>query len=241
MEPDRRLDPALVAVRGACVGGLALVLGVAGHVSADGLLPGAPVLVLLAAASVVAGLGLLARPATGARMVALLVGGQTAIHVALTITAGHRGDVRGGAGAGASGAAALGTPVLPTVEGRRLGSLQDAYAASDPSATHLRPTLPVGHLLADLSAHAPMMLVHLLAAALVGLWLACGERALVGLLHLLAERVTAGVALLVALLDAPLVVGPAPLRPVALGAPVVRTVPQAWVRALVRRGPPRRA
>ncbi|MBZ5736026.1 hypothetical protein K8Z61_16145 [Nocardioides sp. TRM66260-LWL] len=240
MEPDRRLDPALVAVRGACVGGLALVLGVAGHVSADGLLPGAPVLVLLAAASVVAGLGLLARPAGGARMVALLIGGQTAIHLALTITAGHRGDAPGGAGAGASGAA-LGTPVLPIVGGRRLGSLQDAYAASDPSATHLRPTLPVGHLLADLSAHAPMMLVHLLAAALVGLWLACGERALVGLLHLLAERVTTGVALLVALLDAPLVVGPAPLRPVAVGAPVVRTVPQAWVRALVRRGPPRRA
>ena len=40
------------------------------------------------------------------------------------------------------------------------------------------PTLPVGHLVSDLSAHAPMMVVHLVAAALVGLWLAHGERCL---------------------------------------------------------------
>ena len=57
--------------------------------------------------------------------------------------------------------------------------------------TPLAPTLPVGHLINDLSAHASMMAVHLAAAVLVGLWLGYGERCLWTLLALTGHRVLA--------------------------------------------------
>ncbi|MFC6343996.1 hypothetical protein ACFP8W_18600, partial [Nocardioides hankookensis] len=55
----------------------------------------------------------------------------------------------------------------------------------------LAPTLPVGHLISDLSAHAPMMVAHLVVAALVGLWLAYGERCLWTILALTGRRILA--------------------------------------------------
>ena len=48
--------------------------------------------------------------------------------------------------------------------------------------------LPVGHLLNDLSAHAPMMAAHLAASAVVGLWLAYGEHCLWTVLALTGRR-----------------------------------------------------
>ena len=65
--------------------------------------------------------------------------------------------------------------VAADVDGRRVGSLQDAYLGTPDGP--VTPVLP-GHLIGDLQAHAPMMVVHLAAAALVGLWLAHGERLL---------------------------------------------------------------
>ena len=49
---------------------------------------------------------------------------------------------------------------LPVVDGRRVGSFQDAFlgTSSQPATT---PTVPIHHLVADLSAHAPMMVAHL--------------------------------------------------------------------------------
>ena len=55
----------------------------------------------------------------------------------------------------------------------------------------LAPTLPVGHLIDDLSAHAPMMAAHLAVAALVGLWLGYGERCLWTLIALTGRRILA--------------------------------------------------
>jgi hypothetical protein len=174
-----RVDAALLWSRALCVGVLAFVLGVAGHVMADGLLPGPTLLVALGALSVLVSAPLLSRPASGVRLAGLLVAGQTAIHVALTATAGHRGDPVTATPAPRAQA------LLPVVDGRRVGSLQDAYQAGQPP---MSIQLPTGHLVADLQAHAPMMAAHLAVAALVGLWLAYGERALWTLVALLGRR-----------------------------------------------------
>jgi hypothetical protein len=132
------------------------------------------------------------------------------------------------------------TPILPADagNGRRTGSLLDQYTAARPVAdTEL--VLPAGmrHLVADLTgAHAPMMVVHLLAAALVGLWLAVGERALWALVALAAGAAVPRLALLLAAVVArpsfPRRVPVAALRPPAPPRLAV------LARCVVRRGPP---
>jgi len=218
--------------RAAVAGLLTTTLGIAGHVSADGLLPGPGVLLGLAGASVLLGVPVLSREASRLRLVGLTVGGQTVTHLVLAVTAGHRGDVV----AAARGTSTVRTaPTLPVVDGRRVGSLQDAYlpsgAASSPHGGGL--ALP-GHLVQDLTQHAPMMAVHLVVAALVGLWLAHGER-----LFWTLARTTAGH--LLALVTP--YVAPRPALTVRLGVArdSVRTRPlprEGWERAVSRRGPP---
>ncbi len=88
---SRRLDPLLVGSRALIAGSMFFFLGVFGHVSADGLLPGLPVLSLLLALSVLFSWFLLFRPASRLRLVALLVGGQAYVHTVLSATAGHTG------------------------------------------------------------------------------------------------------------------------------------------------------
>lgn len=226
-----RVDPWLVWPRAFCVGAVAFTFGVVGHVTADGLLPGPLLLAVLFGLSVLLSVPMLARPAGRLRLVAMLVGGQMLVHLVLTLSAGHRGDVTG---------IASGRPVpaglrsLPVVDGRRVGSLQDAYQGmSGQSVGATTPTLPIGHLVSDLSAHAPMMAVHLVAAAVVGLWLAYGERCLWTVLALTGRRVLA----------ASWALGPVPgaPRPATRSAyaelPVVAA---SWwqARPHTRRGPP---
>lgn len=177
---DTRLDTSVRWARALVAGSVAFLLGVAGHVMADGLLPGPTGLTVLFAFSTLLAMPVLGRRVSSVRTVALLVGGQTFIHLCLTLTAGHVGDPRGHS----TVATPSGLAQLPTLDGRRVGSLQDAYlgTASD-SAT---PVLP-GHL----QAHAPMMAVHLAAAALVGLWLAYGERLLLSVATLTGHRLLA--------------------------------------------------
>jgi hypothetical protein len=224
-----RIDPCVLWSRAALVGAIAFFLGVAGHVTADGLLPGPWLLAGLLWFSVLAGVPLLNRRAGPVRLVSMLVGGQAAIHLALTVTAGHAGDTATAA-SGPGRGTALGA--LPVTDGHRVGSLQDAYqgVTGPPPMT---PALPVGHLVEDLSAHAPMMAAHLAAAALLGLWLAHGERCLWTLLALTGRRVLAAVLLLV----------PAPLPPQSRWRyAVVATLTGPRSRWLVRpdsrRGPP---
>lgn len=189
-----------------------LVSGSVAHTSADGLLPGWPVMVLLLVASTALCEPLLQRPASTVRVVAVAVGAQTAVHLALSATAGHRG-----------GPVAPTAPLPPVTLGR-------SHAAADLSASHVAGTAPssaetLGHLAADL----PMMLLHLAAAAVVGLWLARGERALWTLLTLVWRFVA---------LPAPTVTLTG-LRRVVVRR---RTPPVRLLRALslvvTRRGPP---
>lgn len=236
------MDPCLLWVRAAVVGTLAFVLGVVGHATAEGRLPGPVLLTFLLGCCVALSGPLLTRPASRRRLVLLLVGGQSVIHGVLTVTAGHVGDpVRrhaagplGDAPYGAGGIAdAWGT--LPVSGGHRVGSLQDAFALQPGSTadTPLAPALPIGHLVNDLSAHAPMMAAHLAAAVLVGLWLAHGERCLWTVIALSGRRL-----LLVVLTPLPVL----PQRPSLTGylrdrAPVGPR--SRWLsRPHARRGPP---
>jgi hypothetical protein len=183
---ETRVSASALWTRALFAGSFAIFLGVAGHLMADGLLPGTPWLVALAAFSVLACVPVLARPASALRMVALVVGGQTFIHLCLTLGAGHVGDPRTAVGSPRP----QGPTQLPMVDGHRVGSFQDAFAGSG-SMPAQTPTLPVHHLVADLSAHAPMMVVHLVAAALAGFWLAVGERCLWTLVALTTRRLAA--------------------------------------------------
>lgn len=220
------MNALLLWTRACCVGLVAFAFGVLGHVFADGLLPGPLMLTALLCFSVVISAPLLSRPASSLRIVSMLVGGQTGIHVVLTVTAGHRGDAP---------VTAPPTPAplsLPMVDGRRVGSLQDAYHGLSDQSSSFAPSLPVGHLVSDLTAHAPMMAAHLIAAAAVGLWLAHGERCLWTLLALTGRRIL-GITWvnLPALLSAPA------LTRAGFRAPVTRA--SRWrTRPRSRRGPP---
>lgn len=227
---DRRTDPVVLWARAVLVTLLALFLGAAGHVTAGGLLPGASVLVLLGVVGSVLSAALLARPASTVRMVGMLVLGQAGVHAVLTATGGHVGDAPAAARAPL---ARVSDAALPVVDGRRVGSLQQAYeTGSQPVA----PSLPVGHLVSDLTAHAPMMVVHLLAAVLVGLWLAAGERSLWTLVALASTAfLRPSLLALAALRTVRTLLAPPPVVPAAPPAP--RT-PVLLARCVVRRGPP---
>jgi hypothetical protein len=217
-------------LRALFAGSFAFFLGVVGHLMAAGLLPGTAFLVVLYVFTIVLSVPVLARPGSSLRMLGLLVGGQTFIHLCLTLTAGHVGDPKV--------ASTMPPPVdtgfgqLPTVGGRRVGSLQDAFVGSN-QMPRTTPTLPIHHLIADMSANAPMMVVHLIAAALVALWLAYGEQVVLGVLALTAR-------LLVALVRPALAVT-APLRALRdslteVAVPGFRDV--LLCRSVSRRGPP---
>lgn len=178
------LDARLRWLRALLAGSVAFFMGVAGHVMADGLLPGPVGLAVLFSVSTLVALPVLGRRVSSVRTVALLAGGQAFIHLALTLSAGHVGESR--VPHAVSTPHGLGS--LPTVDGRRVGSLQDAYLGTPDD--RVTPVLP-GHLVGDLQAHAPMMAAHLAAAAVVGLWLAHGERLLVAVVTLTARHLLA--------------------------------------------------
>lgn len=224
------MDPAVLWARAVLLASVTVFLGTAGHVSADGLLPGPAALSVLYAVALVGSAAFLARPATATRLVTLLVGGQTLVHLVLSASGGHVGEVaRTTAAPARSGAL-----VLPTVDGRRVGSLQDAFDAG--ATTTGGPALPIGHLIDDAAAHAPMMAAHLLVAALAGLWLAVGERSLWTLLALAAAVVLAPLTVLAAIARAGLPV----VRRLAAraAAPAGPPASARLARTLVRRGPP---
>ena len=135
----------------------------------------------------------------------------------------------------ATGPSAPCSDSLPVVDGRRVGSLQDAYDGRERPSGALAPTLPVGHLVDDLSAHAPMMAAHLAVAALVGLWLGVRRALPLDPVALTGRRILAAA-------------GPCCPSPVAIPAPRrSTTAPRAapvrprsvWlVRPHSRRGPP---
>ena len=227
---DRTASGALLWARALLVASVAFFAGVFGHVSADGLLPSPLVLAGLLALGVPFCATQLTRQVSMPRIVVLLVAGQTAVHVALSLAAGHRGDAPSATVSRMSGVA------LPTEDRQRVGSLLDGYQASvGQGSGHVEPSLPVGSLVGEVAAHAPMMAAHLAAAAVVGVWLALGERSLWAL-----------VALATAVLVRPLLIARAglrlavrPTRPAAV--PTAAPAPPSLVllaRSVSRRGPP---
>lgn len=240
---DRSAGVLLRWCRAVVLAAVAMVAGVTGHLSADGLMPGASALGLIFGLCVLGAGMFLGRPASRLRVVVLLVGGQTFIHGALTALAGHRGDPP------------LVRPTrlsplahrLPVAAGseHRVGSLMDQLNAGQPSGQQVQLAVPypIQHLVADLTgAHAVMALAHLLAAVVVGLWLAAGERTLWVVLRLTAELAGRVLASTLARFSAT-----AAGHLAATGARLRQPLVRSWVipptarglsRSVVRRGPP---
>lgn len=192
-----RVDPWLLWLRALVVGSIAFAVGALGHVTAEGLLPSLPVLAVLLTICIALSAPLLVRQASSARLVTMLLTGQFGVHLMLTMTAGHRGDHALSATPTSDRALpSFEGPTLPVVDGRRVGSLADAYRVTDPGSSaypEQAAPLPFEHLISDLAAHAPMMVAHAAAACVVGLWLACGEKTLWALLALLGRWVLASI------------------------------------------------
>ena len=186
---DGRVGVGALWARATVAAGLVFLLGVAGHVTADGLLPGALALGVLFVAVLGLCLSLLSRRVGLPSLLGLMVGGQSAVHAALSLGAGHAGDATTRVH---TSLPVVGATSLPTADGRRVGSLVDAYQATSPSAGRAGDglsTSPIAHLVNDLGAHPLIAALHLAAAALVALWLAHGERLLWSVLALMARRV----------------------------------------------------
>ena len=229
--------------RAALTATVVVQLGAVAHVMAGGVLPEATTMVPLVAGVLLMCGMVLARPSSTRRIVLLLVAGQTLVHGVMTMAAGHVGDgvpsSTGGAGVEAPDLTHLhasADPGVPTFQ-----RLSDG-AAPEPGSASL-VSEPVAHLLADLTgAHAPMAVAHVLAAALVGLWLARGERALVALLGLLATALPALVVALAPLMvtwDRSRLARPAPGRGTEREIDSLLTGRRSDAsRARTRRGPP---
>lgn len=174
----------LVWGRAVVVGGVAMATGVVSHVAAGGFLPGPVTLAVLLVGCVAASAGFLLRPASGVRLVALVVAGQTIAHTVLSATAGHQGDSR---------ASHLLTPPDATAgtdfrdryeQIAGTGHTPTGAALPDPSVTEWW-NAQVEHFT---SAGTWMVASHLVGAVVLGLFLAVGENALWRLVALVVTR-----------------------------------------------------
>jgi hypothetical protein len=209
----------------------AATLGVASwaHALADGNLPGWAGMGALWLLTTAVAAGLLARPASYARMVTLVVAGQFGLHLLLSLVAGH-----GHAPAPSAANRYYATTSMlaePTSSGA-------AHAAGDAAAL----TGGLGGLVAALTSAEGLRMTaaHLVAATVVGLWLAIGERVLWCCLRRIAYAASAG---LTGALRRVLEAAAGALRPQPAVEPGwfdravdLRTVD--WLTATPRRGPP---
>jgi hypothetical protein len=143
--------------------------GLAGHVAGDGATPPGWVLVALFMLTVVAVAPFAGAALSPARVVALLIGGQGVLHAALQLLGGTFAA----------------TTVMP-------GAAIGPAIGSAPASSHLMMDHgagashgPVMSLMSG--GHLVMLVAHLVAAVVVGVWLAAGERALWMLLALSAR------------------------------------------------------
>ncbi len=243
---DGRAGIGLRWVRAAFLAAVAVGSGVVAHVEAGGLMPGRAALVVLCLACLLAVGSMLGRPASTLRVVTLVVAGQTFVHGALTAMSGHRGDPP--LTRSVLHATPMATGQVHVGDGRRSGSLYDQLYGAGPTVRQADLTVPapVQHLLADLTGpHAVMAVAHLVAAVLLGLWLAVGERALWAILTLGAiglRRLLVGVLVAGWAVHAQLVWVAAALArlPSAVDLFMLREWRRGLVlaRAVSRRGPP---
>ena len=142
----------------------------AGHVVADGVTPAASVLVPLFVLIVFAVAPFVGAPTSPALSVALLAGGQGLLHAAMQVLGGTASATTTVSGA-ATGVATVSAPTS--------SHLMHQGAATSP-----------GSVMSWMSGgHMDMLLAHLAAGVVVGLWLAAGERAFWKLLALTARPV----------------------------------------------------
>jgi hypothetical protein len=223
-----RADAVSRVLRGAVTGSVAWTLGVLAHVAAGGLLPGPVWLVATLLAACGVGAAALGTPARLPALVALVAGGQFAVHLVLTALAGH--------GPHPTAVAAAPPTRVPAYDGPRRGSLYDLTTGASAEGLGAAGTPHwLEHVVDDLSGpHALMALAHLVAASAVAAWLAVGESALWVLVCLLAAAVLALVRVTV-----PVAVGGRSALPARALARVARPLPPPLLGALARRGPPR--
>jgi hypothetical protein len=196
--------------------------GLAGHAAAGGVTPAGSVLVPLFVLTVVAVAQFAGTATSPARSLGFLVGGQGLLHAVLQLLSES-------------------VTTTTTVGGAATGMATVSSSASSHLMMHQGVAASHGLVMSQMGGvHVVMLLAHLAAAVVVGLWLAAGERAFLTLLALTARPVV----------DAWQKVTAAALRPT--GAVVVRSPrllpgwgrPAAvsssvWVSGAVpRRGPP---
>ncbi|GAB2865113.1 hypothetical protein [Nocardioides pacificus] len=194
----------LLWLRAGFLGAAVLLTGAVSHAAADGRLPGLGAMALLLVATTLLASFLLRRRASVPRLVLLVVGGQTLVHTLLSAMAGHHGDSAATsvpaaqATAGAPHAHHLAhQPALVDDAGRRVGSLEDHFAAQlaeqvGPLPEPSGPAISLGwlgHLVEHVVDQPPLMLLaHTLAAVAIGVWLGLGEAAVWTLVELAALR-----------------------------------------------------
>jgi hypothetical protein len=197
--------------------------GLAGHASTGGVTPAASALIPLFALTVLFVVAFVGTPIGPACAGALLLGGQGLLHGAFQLLGGSNI-----ATATTMCGADNGVAAMPAATSSHLMTHAGGHASHD-CATSL---IAGGHL--------AMLLAHLAAAVVVGVWLAAGERALWTMFAFTARRVVDGWRMATALARAligTVVVGPSGGQPD--GGPVCvvrRSVWASWVAA--RRGPP---
>lgn len=194
-----RATPVLLWSRAALLSAVVVAASVIGHVSADGLLPGPLALLALLGATTVVSARFLTRQASAPRLVALLVGGQVVVHGLLSLLAGH--------GSSTVPPAAAAGFVFDGRQAERTGSYFDQVAAMQPAASSAAASAgaaapadaglsaggghgtALAHLVEHLGTQSlAMLLAHLVVVALLGVWLAVGERALWTVLTLTTTR-----------------------------------------------------
>ncbi len=207
-------------VRALVLAAVMLGSGIAGHTTAGASAPSPLLLVPLFAAATVAVAPLLGTPASPRRVVALLAVGQVLIHLLLQWLGGTASLVVAGH-----------TTAVPG-QGSSLGAAHSLAHASGPE--------PVGSALTG--DHLGMVLAHVAAALVVGLWLAAGERAAWTLLALAALPVVDAWVTLreLARADAGAALVPAEAaRPAVWDAHCLLRSSTYAGRGVSRRGPPR--
>jgi hypothetical protein len=219
---------ALRWLRAGVLAALALLTALVAHASSGGTLPTTTALVALFGLVTVAVGTLLRHPASTRRVVLLLAAGETCVHTALSVLTTEPGS----SGSSAQDMHLRAGPMSG------MGPMADGHLSGD-HATHVSGW--VAHVLSGVSGpHILMAETHLVAAMLLGLWLAAGERALWTLLCLTFRPVAVALA---ALLNAhtPLYSG----KDAGLSMPASmnreRLSPHLWAQAcqvVTRRGPP---
>lgn len=145
----------------------------AGHAAGGGAAPSGSVLVPLFALTVAAVAPFARSPIRPAAVVALIIGGQGVLHAAFQLLSGTAGTA---------------TTVM-------CGADLGGAAVSSPSGCHVmtHPSAASHGLATPLinGGHIAMLLGHLAAAVVLGVWLAAGERALLMVLVLAVRPVVA--------------------------------------------------